>query len=331
MKQIGFIQELEQLYRMGKQLPDEWQQKHNEAMRKNYQTNYERGTITREEYQEYMLELDGGACPVCGKESMLTSKPINYRETKNGETAVIEMGRYYYYQPECSCLNQSAAQKRKASEIQKRMHEAGIPKTYHDSTFQDWDYSVDDGLNSAMRKCSQLTSQEGLQDFIGRGALLFGDVGRGKTKCGIAMMRRLMEETPMKCVYEQMAGFTGKIIKSGKERRYIDDMMMFDIIMLDDLDKLSTASTWVQAAVSSAGAWSACPSRANRPSYQVAVKTCGSRSPGMCCQISSAVKLRMGASQRLMASTMWYIAVWQERRARLSAWVVYWRSLMTSR
>jgi DNA replication protein DnaC len=249
MKQIGFIQELEQLYRMGKQLPDEWQQKHNEAMRKNYQTNYERGTITREEYQEYMLELDGGACPVCGKESMLTSKPINYRETKNGETAVIEMGRYYYYQPECSCLNQSAAQKRKASEIQKRMHEAGIPKTYHDSTFQDWDYSVDDGLNSAMRKCSQLTSQEGLQDFIGRGALLFGDVGRGKTKCGIAMMRRLMEETPMKCVYEQMAGFTGKIIKSGKERRYIDDMMMFDIIMLDDLDKLSTASTWVQEQV----------------------------------------------------------------------------------
>ena len=42
-------------------------------------------------------------------------------------------------------------------------------------------------------------------------------------------------------------------------------------------------------------------------------------------------QLNTGAIHRTIASMMWNIAVWHERRARLSAWVVYWRSLITSR
>ena len=55
-----------------------------------------------------------------------------------------------------------------------------------------------------------------------------------------------------------------------------------------------------------------------------------SRSPGRYFQISSAVNDRIGASQRTIASAMWYIAVCAERRAALFAGVVYSRSLMMS-
>ncbi|MNG04770.1 hypothetical protein D3C84_879250 [compost metagenome] len=55
------------------------------------------------------------------------------------------------------------------------------------------------------------------------------------------------------------------------------------------------------------------------------------RSPGRYCHSSSAVNASTGAIQRTSASAMWNSAVWQERRAWLSAAVVYWRSLMMSR
>jgi hypothetical protein len=66
-------------------------------------------------------------------------------------------------------------------------------------------------------------------------------------------------------------------------------------------------------------------------SYHCAANTGALRSPGMQRQISSAVKLRIGAIQRTIASSTWYSAVCAERRATLSARVVYWRSLITSR
>ncbi|MNT89263.1 hypothetical protein D3C72_2299660 [compost metagenome] len=47
------------------------------------------------------------------------------------------------------------------------------------------------------------------------------------------------------------------------------------------------------------------------------------RSPGRYCQISSAVKARIGATQRTSASAIWNSAVWQDLRATLSAAVVY--------
>lgn len=46
---------------------------------------------------------------------------------------------------------------------------------------------------------------------------------------------------------------------------------------------------------------------------------------------NAAVKDMIGAIQRTSASTIWNSAVWQLRRATLSALAVYWRSLMMSR
>ena len=76
---------------------------------------------------------------------------------------------------------------------------------------------------------------------------------------------------------------------------------------------------------------SAEPCRATRPSYQVSNSTDSPRAPGSSGQISSAVKLVIGASQRTSASRMWNIAVCALRRPWLSVGIVYRRSLVMSR
>src|SRR3989338_4671151 len=61
--------------------------------------------------------------------------------------------------------------------------------------------------------------------------------------------------------------------------------------------------------------------------YHSTENTESARFPGINCQISSAVKLKMGAIHRTKASKIWNNAVWAERRARLSFLAVYKRSL----
>ena len=99
----------------------------------------------------------------------------------------------------------------------------------------------------------------------------------------------------------------------------------------DDRSRSSSRATSALSAMNAGQSMVEARSAPAGNSCQVFNNTDSLRSPGRKLHASSAVKLKIGASQRTMASATWYIAVCAERRGRLSLPVVYKRSLRMSR
>lgn len=238
---MGVMWQLSTLFESGEKLPENWFEHHRESLRANWKKAVSNGMCPPEELTIFELEVDGGDCPMCGTSTEKVVRSVEFRGA--------EMGEMVYHQIRCGCLFNTAEKKKAEAELERKVAEAGIPKMYREVSFTDWDYSVDKNLTKSMQKVNNYTSGDGLNKLVGHGLLLYGKVGRGKTHSAMALLKVLMANTNLECIYEPMADFTSKIISSGKDRNYAEDMLMYDVIFLDDLDKLSAASEWVQRRV----------------------------------------------------------------------------------
>ena len=175
--------------------------------------------------------VSGGACSTCGTEY----KKV---QVKN------PFAEYSYYEPRCKCFKEWERERNANIEVQESLELAGVPQKYFQSSFENWDYSVDQGLTDAMKKTAEIV-QDG-RVLQGRGALLYGMVGTGKTHCAVSMLREVLKVSTYNCTFERSADIISKIIKYEGKDTYIQEVMAYDVIILDDLDKMYMQNEWVK-------------------------------------------------------------------------------------
>jgi DNA replication protein DnaC len=95
-----------------------------------------------------------------------------------------------------------------------------------------------------MKKTAEIV-QDG-RVLQGRGALLYGMVGTGKTHCAVSMLREVLKVSTYNCTFERSADIISKIIKYEGKDTYIQEVMAYDVIILDDLGKMYMQNEWVK-------------------------------------------------------------------------------------
>lgn len=239
MKQpIITISEMMELSKRNETLPDGWWKDYKNELWRSWTDLYHKGKRSRKQMDMLRAELSGDKCPVCGKPMNHISKSINF--------GTHHLGEMDYWEFSCSCEDEQQKEAENDIKIKKGLDSADIPAAYTDIEWNSWDDRVDPILTKSFKKVESFSSGDRLKGLLNTGLVLFGEVGRGKTMSGICLIKSIIRNSKKKCLYIPMADLTRRIIHSGKEGDYIDRLEKLDVIFLDDLDKLSTASDWVQ-------------------------------------------------------------------------------------
>ena len=241
MADFVMIKQMMELADKGGTLPENWYEEYIKALRAPWVNAVDSGRKRKEYLDLFDSEAYGYPCPICG------STPDKFEKTIKFGNHII--GVHDSYRLDCDCEENLTNNIREEIGIKERMIHADIPYAYSQLNWNTWDQTVDKGLNESFWKIQGMSYGAGLNKILGNGLVLFGDVGRGKTLSGICLMKSIIEKTKLKCKYIPMADFTSRIMKSGKEGNYIDKIEKNDVLFLDDMDKLSTSSEWVQERV----------------------------------------------------------------------------------
>lgn len=222
-------------------LPEDWWDQYRKELRKPWENRFEAGTLRKEFLDMFDCEVYGNPCPVCGASPDPYEKEIIWGGHKLGDLP--------FYRMTCDCENTLKQKLQEQKELEERIVLSDIPGSYISLSWNDWDPLTDQKLTASFRRIQEMSYGAGLNKVVGNGLVMYGDVGRGKTLSGICLMKSILENTKMKCKYIPMSDFTQKIMRSGKDGDYLDNIEKFDLLFLDDMDKLSTSSPWVQERV----------------------------------------------------------------------------------
>lgn len=224
-----------------KTLPGDWWERYKVELRKPWQYAYEAGRIKKVIIDFFDCEITGKPCPVCN------TKPVPFqKEIKFGDHV---LGDFDFYRMECDCEEELKAKEAREREIMKRITEAEIPDEFIPISWTDWNPNVNPELTGSFRKIQGLSYGAGLERTIGAGMMILGDVGRGKTMAAMCWVKTVLENTKNRCKYLAMSDFSRKIRSEGQGGSYLDHIEKYDILFLDDIDKLSMSSEWVQERV----------------------------------------------------------------------------------
>ena len=232
---------LEQFLRMANNkqtLPPGWEKEYFAHLREKWEKEVAAGNVRPEKLEFFDCEVNGSRCPVCGNLPL----EINQEMVLGG----FKLGEYKLYKLECDCEKKQDNSEVENRETRKRIEAAEIPDDFKNTNWADWDNTVDPGLTQTFEKVRKISSYVGI---VGKGIILMGSVGRGKTMVGICILKSILISTKLKCRFIAMADFTQRIIKAGQDGRSAEDMQSFDVLFLDDIDKLSAVSPWVQERV----------------------------------------------------------------------------------
>lgn len=225
----------------GGTLKEDWNIDNLRAMRLPLEHAVATGKRRKEHLLFFDCEAYGYPCPICEDMPEKFVKPVTF----GGKV----LGEHVYYKLSCNCekdMNDNVLTDRS---IIDRLKAADIPEEYKNIDWNSWDYSVNKGLCYSFNQTKTYSTGTGIRELIGKGMLFYGHVGRGKTHSGICLMKSIIKKTKLKCKYIPMSDFTEKIISSGENGKYLETIRKFDVLFLDDLDKLSMASEWVQERV----------------------------------------------------------------------------------
>ncbi|MCK5613564.1 ATP-binding protein [Candidatus Pacearchaeota archaeon] len=206
--------------------------------------------IPDEEIADAMAQWKGGICPKCQREYIKCHSNVIVKDLSKDPDSfdVIEtvLSDFWYYEPPCNCLDQMTQAKKDAEALKKRLEGSGIPKDMHNITFDKWDYAVDNVITDCQKRCKDMLKDGAF--FSGLGAVLMGTPGVGKTHIGVSMLRWIVENSKMEVLFIPMADIIGKIIRSGKDGNldFGEEVRLFDVVMLDDIDKVHSQSEWVK-------------------------------------------------------------------------------------
>ena len=210
------------------------------AMKKTLSRMKEFG-IPDEEIADASAQWQGGSCPVCRKK--YEKKRSNIRIKREDEDELV-LSDFIYYEPQCGCLSRLSHNRQEEQQLQKRIMESGIPSSMREVEFDVWDYSVSEATTECMNNSKKMLEDGSF--FSGLGAVLCGTPGVGKTHVGISMLRWIMKHSKLEVTFVPMADIIGNIIRSGKDNDYEEEIKLFDVVMLDDIDKVHSQSDWVK-------------------------------------------------------------------------------------
>lgn len=181
------------------------------------------------EVEHLKASWKGGTCPSCG---------VHYRKVTPDE--VIEKGEsqreYVYFLPACQCFDQQSydAERDRAYKTLK------IPKEFRGASLTDWDSRSNHAAFSAV--CTYAKTSD---DDKPRGIIFHGSPGTGKTRAAFSLMID-MYESGKRCVYVPIVDLIKSEFGSKRGESYITEILQYDFLLLDDMDKIGTTSEWVQ-------------------------------------------------------------------------------------
>ena len=140
------------------------------------------------------------------------------------------------------CLCKCEYEKRMAQEAEQEKHEnvesvkrlrkMGFP----DAEMEKWTFDKDDRINEKLTKTArQYVEKFDHMKLVGKGLLLYGSVGTGKTFISCCIANALIENGHP-CLVTNFARLTNTIsgMYEGKQE-YLDGLNKFDLIIIDDL------------------------------------------------------------------------------------------------
>lgn len=151
--------------------------------------------------------------------------PKQYRLKVNGKEMI--MGSM------CKCL-QDKEKAEKEAEKQRKLRERKRT-ALGDNEMLQWDFAHDDGTNpkiteAAKKYCNQFEYFKAM----GKGIMLYGPVGTGKTFVAAEIVNELVEKK-YRCYFTSITRLVNGMPKELAERnRYIDRLNDYDLLVLDD-------------------------------------------------------------------------------------------------
>jgi DNA replication protein DnaC len=148
---------------------------------------------------------------------------------KDGETSATR----------CEC--------RLASEAHRLLAEARIPKRYNHCEFENFEEGHDESLVSAIRKARRFVEDFPIQKH---GILFLGPCGVGKTHLAIAIIKRLIREKRVRCLFYDFRELLKEIqnsynaVSGTSEMSVLEPVLTSEMLVLDDLGA-EKSSEWV--------------------------------------------------------------------------------------
>jgi DNA replication protein DnaC len=214
----------------------------------------ERAGAPSEDIVELEMEGRGGDCSWCGTPWFKVHALGDVHDSENGKIIVKKafFGEFDYWKPACHCYAQFKQKSEHETESYAYLKEAfaaaKIPTSEWGTDWGNWDYSVSEVLTKAMMQCLDWTKTKAWLD--GAGLILCGPVGVGKTRCAISIAREVIQSHPGKKVrFLPMAELLDSIIRNQTDQGYIEALLYNDMLIVDDLDKISAEKDWARSQV----------------------------------------------------------------------------------
>lgn len=178
---------------------------------------------TEEMRSYYKNRLNGGKCFYCKKDwiKIKTKTPIT---------------NYLHYNPNCDCYKKIERKKQiKENEII-TCESSGIPKEYMGFTLNMMNTeTIKEETKTAIEKAKNYIKRKKYESKIG--CIFYGDIGTGKTHMAVSIFKHLITKKKYKGRFVYMSDIITDIIKSKYD--FIKVLLSYDVILLDDLDKLN--------------------------------------------------------------------------------------------
>lgn len=241
-----YLIELQKLYKKNGLVTQEWADMVSKKTRAMWEERIKKGKLNPIELSFFDSEAFGEKCPVCSKVPDPIDQPVIYRGDKDGDNRM--MGVYRRYELNCNCWDNYDNRMKEENNYKIRLKDALIPEKYKNLTWNNWDMSVSKELTDSFNWVKSQISDENIGKFLKSfGLCLYGENGRGKSMVGICVLKTLLFKTKLKCRYISMSDYIQQILRRGPDSEYQYDIEDFDVLYLDDLDKLkNTDSEWVK-------------------------------------------------------------------------------------
>jgi DNA replication protein DnaC len=190
----------------------------------------------------FRRQWQGGNCPDCGR----PYKHVRAHRTAEGRDGnTVTLYDFEYYEPTCKCEETRDHAKTEEARIDRSLEAAGVPAKFIGCTFSSWDH--DHASEEASRAKAQVVAWIEDEKYKSEGLFLHGEVGTGKTHCGIAALRELAA-AEMSVLFVVTADLIDDMIN--KRRDISKELKAVDAVLFDDIDKLAvTDNEWVRSRI----------------------------------------------------------------------------------
>lgn len=171
------------------------------------------------EKAEHLKLKNGGNCFFC-------EKPYEKTVFKNA------LADYECFVPSCDCLENKKKKLQKEKLFNRLYIDAEIPNKFIRKDFKDISKSTPDSLKQNIRVCYDYLKKE---LYRIQGIIILGSIGTGKTHIATSILKKLIR-IGKKCLFVNTSDFVSKCMG---DKNYVDYLVSFDVLLFDDIDKLS--------------------------------------------------------------------------------------------